>query len=66
MFEEPRIDYSLLTRLAFTNLGTYLTVYYDSILCSVLSLKGIKYGVNKQGIFVNAATLKEAIYKLKL
>lgn len=66
ILEEARLDYSLLTRLAFTNLDTNLTACYDRILCLVSSLTSRKYGVNKQVIFVHALTLEEATYKLKL
>ena len=39
---------------------------YDKILMSVASLSGRKYGVHKKIIYVHAATLEEAEYKLKL
>ena len=53
------MDYSLLTRLAFMNVDTDLTAYYNRILCAVSSLTSRKYGVNKQVIFVDMATLEE-------
>ena len=39
---------------------------YDQILMSVASLSGRKYGVHRKIVYVHAATLEEAEYKLKL
>ena len=66
MLEEYQVDYSLVTSLAFTNLDANLTAFYDRILYSVSSLTSRNYGVNKQVIFVHAATLEDATFKLKL
>ena len=64
--EELRRDISILTRSAYTNFDNDAASCYDRILMSVASLSGRKYGVHKKVVYVHAATLKEAKYKLKL
>ena len=64
--EELRRDISLLTRTAYSNFDNDAASCYDRILMSIASLSGRKYGVHRKVVYVHAATLKEAEYKLKL
>ena len=64
--EELRRDSSILTRASYANSDNDAASCYDYILMSVTSLLGRKYGVYKKIVFVQAATLKEAKYKLNL
>ena len=64
--EELRRDISILTRSAYTNFNNGAASCYNRILMSVASLSGRKYEVHKKVVYVHAATLKEAGYKLKL
>ena len=64
--EELRRDISILTQTPYTNFDNDTASCYDQILMSVASLSGRKYGVYKKVVYVHAATLKEAKYKLKL
>ena len=64
--EELRRDISILTRSAYTNFDNDAASCYDRILMAVVSLSGRKYGVHTKVVYVHAATLQEAEYKLKL
>ena len=64
--EELRRDISLLTRTAYSNFDNDAASCYDRIPMSIASLSGRKYGVHRKVVYVHAATLKEAEYKLKL
>ena len=64
--EELRRDISIMTRMAYSNFDNDTTCCYDRILMSIASLSGRKYGVHRKIVYVHAATLKEAEYKLKL
>ena len=64
--EELVRDISLLTRTSYANFDNYAASCYDQILISVASLSGRKYKVHKKVVYVHAATLEEADYKLKL
>ena len=66
LLEELRLEYSLLTRTPFGNFDNDATSCFDRILVALASLASQKYGVRPQVVFVHAATLEEAIYKLKL
>ena len=66
LLEELRLDYLLLTRTPFGNFDNDATACYDRILAALSSLASQKYGVRPQVVFVHAATLEEAVYKLKL
>ena len=66
LLEELQLDYSLLTRTPFRNFDNNTTVCYDRILVALSSLATQKYSIWPQVVFVHAATLEEAIYKLKL
>ena len=61
-----RRDISILTRSAYTNFDNDAASCYGRIFMLVSSLSGRKYGLHKQVMYVHAATLKEAEYKLKL
>ena len=63
--EEVRLEYSNLTRFPFSNFDNDASACYDRIVCSIASLSGKKYGVNRDVIFVHAKTLEEAKFKLK-
>ena len=64
--EELRRDISILTRTPYTNFDNDAASCYDRILMAVSSLSSRKYGVHKKVVYVQAATLQEAEYKLKL
>ena len=64
--EELRRDISLLTRASYANFDNNAASCYNQRLMSVASLLGKKYGVHKKIVYVHAATLEEAKYKLKL
>ena len=65
-FEELRRDISVLTRTAYSNFDNDAASCYDRILMSIASLSRRKYGVHRKVVYVHAATLKKAEYKLKL
>ena len=64
--EELRRDILILTQSAYTNFDNDAASCYNRILMSVASLSGRKYGVHKKVVYVHAATLREAKYKVKL
>ena len=55
-----------MTRTTYANFDNDAASCYDRILMSVASISGKKYGVHKKIVYVHAATLEEAEYKLKL
>ena len=64
--EELRRDSSILTRTAYANFDNDAASCYNQILMSVASILGRKCGVHKKIVYLHAATLEEAEYKLKL
>ena len=64
--EELRKDILLLTRTTYSNFDNGTASCYDQILMSIASLSGRKYRVHRKIVYVHAATLNEAEYKLKL
>ena len=55
-----------MTRTAYSNFDNDAASCYNRILMSVVSISGRKYGVHRKIVYVHAATLEEAEYKLKL
>ena len=64
--EQLRGDISLLTRISYANFDIDVALCYNRILMLVTSLSGKKYEVYKKTVYMHAATLEEAEYKLKL
>ena len=64
--EKLRRDISIMTRTAYTNFDNDAASCYNWMLMAVASISGRKYGVHKKTVYVHAATLEEAEYKLKL
>ena len=64
--EELRRDISIMTRTAYANFDNDAASCYDQILMSVVSISGRKYRGHKKIVYVHAATLEKAEYKLKL
>ena len=64
--EELRRDISILTQTAYANFDNDAASCYDQMLITVASISGRKYRVHKKIVYVHAATLEEAEYKLKL
>ena len=64
--KELRRNISILTSVSYVNFNNDATSCYNQILMSVESLLERKYGVHEKIVYVHAATLEEAKYKLKL